>query len=433
MNTEERQVIRELAKQFREQAELPVMEERRKLWFEHNDLKTTKPVIAVFPENAWHEIIKAEDLECEDELARKMEWLLRARLFRSRVIQDDVPAEKIWEVKKQITDTGWDAQNPGHKNQLFANETYCDSNLGNCPTVWKKGFVFSGNARHFSPVIHEYKDLKRIQTPEIVYHEKETLEEFKIQQDVLGDILNVQLTGESHINCGLLLVYTELRGLQEVYSDIYDEPEMLREAMEIICQGFHSLLDQYAGMGLLEINNRQGYNGSGGMSYTHDLPREPGGSKNLKNHWGFTESQEFCVVGPKQHYEFVQRYEATFAKRFGLISYGCFELLEDKLTPVLEFPNIRRISVSPWADIKKCASQIGKKAVYSWKVNPSYFINNFHQRTFFESMIKNMLEDTKDNCTEIILKDTGTCQNDPERFGEFVSLCRRLCGEVEHS
>jgi len=102
----EREIIRELAKQVRERAEMPIMEERREKWFAHNDLKSTEPVVAVFPEGSWHEIIPANTLQCENEEAREMEWLLKARLFRADVIQDDIPTEITWEVQKIITDTG---------------------------------------------------------------------------------------------------------------------------------------------------------------------------------------------------------------------------------------------------------------------------------------------------------------------------------------
>lgn len=432
INSEEKKVLRELAKKVKYYSEQPIMEKRKAKWYEHNDLKTTDPLVAVFPENSWHEIIPADSLLCEDELARKMEWLLRARIFKAETVDDDIPIEKEWDVPKIITDTGWDKKEEHLKNKLFGNDTYCDSCLGNMPTIWKKGFVFNGDAQHFEPVIEDYEDLNRLKTPEVIYWEKETMEELKQQQDILGDILNVRLVGKKHINCGLMLVYTEYRGLEQVYLDVCTEPEMLHDAMNIVTKGYHEMLDQYVSMGLLEVNNTQGYSGSGGMTYTHDLPKEPGGGKNLKNFWGFTESQEFCVVGPEKHYEFVMQYEKTFAERFGLISYGCCEPIENKLKYVLDFPGIRRISVSPWANIEQCAEKIGDKAVYSWKLNPSLFINNFDDKEKFAEYIKDMLEKTKNNYAEIILKDTGTCQNDPERFGEFVSLCRKLINEVRN-
>ena len=429
ITVEERKILRDLAKQVREAAERPEMVQRRNLWYAHNDLKTTDPVIAVFPENAWHECVVPAELQCQDEEARYIEAILKGKLFRANVIDDDVPIEKTWEVQKIITDTGWDKKADRH-GVMFANESIRDNCLGGINKIWLNNYKFGPNANHFQPVIMEPKDLDRIQTPTVTYHEKETMEKLKIEQDILGDILPVELVGQKFLYFALMETYTDLRGLEQVMYDIYEEPEMLEDGMQMIADGYHSLLDQYLKYDLLALNNDQGYNGSGGMNYTHDLPKVPGGGKDLKNFWGFCESQEFTMVGPDHHYEFCGKHEASLAERFGLFSYGCCEPVERKLHYILKFNGIRRISISPWADLQSCADQIGQKAVYSWKPNPSLFINNFYDGNNFENYVRNTLEIAKDNCLEIVLKDTGTVNNKPEMYGEFVKLCRRLIDEV---
>ncbi|MFV0527132.1 MAG: hypothetical protein ACK5MN_00195 [Lachnospiraceae bacterium] len=428
----DREIIRDLARQVKACAELPVMEARRVKWYAHNDLQTTDPIVAVFPEMAWHEIIPAHSLRCEEENARKIEWLLRGRLFRGLEMDDDIPIEKTWEVRKIISDTGWDRLNPNHKNQTFGNEDYRDSCLGSVPLVWKKDFVFEDKAMHFTPIIVEPSDLSRLRAPQIEYLEKESIEQLRIEEEVLGDILEVQLSGIKFIYGGLMQTYSDFRGLEQVLYDLYDEPEMLHEAMFMVEEGYHKLLDQYIALDLLEVNNRQGYNGSGGMNYTHDLPKLPGGGKELQNFWGFTESQEFTMVGPEMHYDFVIQHEQRISERFGLSSYGCCEPIENKLKYILNFNNIRRISVSPWADIQSCSDQIKKQAVYSWKPNPSYFINNYEvdNETFMTGYLKDMLQITRDNCAELVLKDTHTCHHKPEKYRAWVKLARKCIEET---
>lgn len=73
ITTEERDVIRELARQVHDAARRPDMVKKRELWFAHNDLKTTDPVIAVFPEMSWWEIIRPESLQCKSDEAREIE------------------------------------------------------------------------------------------------------------------------------------------------------------------------------------------------------------------------------------------------------------------------------------------------------------------------------------------------------------------------
>jgi len=47
MNKKDRQILRELAKQYMEICNYPIQDERRKLWTEKNSLKETRPLIFV--------------------------------------------------------------------------------------------------------------------------------------------------------------------------------------------------------------------------------------------------------------------------------------------------------------------------------------------------------------------------------------------------
>ena len=398
ITAEERKLIRELAMQVKEASQRPEMKQREALWYDHNELKTTDPVIAVFPEMSWREIITPAMLQCQSEEAREVEWFLRAKLFRANVIDDDVPVTDIWEVRKIITDTGWDKQNPNHKNAAFANASFRDNCLGDVPLVWQKNFNFDAGAKHFEPIIEEPEQLSRLGAPEVIYHEKETLEKLKLHQDLLGDILDVRLVGLKYLYIALMETYSDFRGLEQVMYDVYEEPEMLHDAMDIVEEGYHKLLDQYMDQGLLTVNGNQAYSGSGGQTYTHELPGDDSVCTDLKQFFGMTESQEFTMVGPEQHWDFVQKHEKRIADRFGLTAYGCCEPIEDKLEYIRQFECLRRISVSPWADVQKCSDRMGKDFVYSWKPNPSIYLNNYtpDQTEYMEGYVKNVLNITKE-------------------------------------
>lgn len=53
----ERTVIRDLAKRVAEIAALPVQEQRPEMWRRHNRLERVRPMILVFPEGAWEELL----------------------------------------------------------------------------------------------------------------------------------------------------------------------------------------------------------------------------------------------------------------------------------------------------------------------------------------------------------------------------------------
>ena len=58
----ENNTLRELAKPVAEIAELPIMAERRAMWTRHNRLERVRPMILLFPEGSWDELIPEKDL-----------------------------------------------------------------------------------------------------------------------------------------------------------------------------------------------------------------------------------------------------------------------------------------------------------------------------------------------------------------------------------
>ena len=51
--------------------------------------------------------------------------------------------------------------------------------------------------------------------------------------------------------------------------------------------------------------------------------------------------------------------------------YGCCEPLDRKIDIVRKLPNLRKISITPWADVKRAAEQMGSDFVMARKPNPA--------------------------------------------------------------
>ena len=84
--------------------------------------------------------------------------------------------------------------------------------------------------------------------------------------------------------------------------------------------------------------------------------------------WGQTDSEALGgLVSPAMHEEFALAYDRQVLARFGLTGYGCCEPLHDRIDRLRSIPNLRRISVSAWADAGKAAAAIGTEYVYSHK------------------------------------------------------------------
>jgi hypothetical protein len=214
-----------------------------------------------------------------------------------------------------------------------------------------------------------------------------------------------------------------------MYVDMVDHPDEMLEALEFFTQGYEHVLQQYQELNLFSLNNDETYHSSGGVGYTTELPAPGFDPQRVRpiDLWASAESQELAVVSPRMHRKFALDFENRLLQPFGLTGYGCCEDLGSKLQDVLQVPNIRRISISPFADVEKCAEQLGRQAIFSWKPQPQDLVGDFEPERI-RRYIAGALEATRGCVVEMILKDTHTCENHPERFQEWTRIARELVG-----
>ncbi|MCE5259660.1 MAG: hypothetical protein LLG44_11500 [Chloroflexi bacterium] len=403
-NDHDRAILRSLAQRTREIAELPLMADRRKRWVRHNQLQPERPLVLVFPEGSWRELLPEADCSCMDAAARAEEWALRARIYAHEHIYDDTVVEPLWIVPKVVHISGWGLE-PEHQ-----------------PTSQATG------AWGFKPVIHNEADLDKLVYPQVVYDADQTRQNLASAQELYGDILDVQLRGVAHISFHLMSLYCQLRGLDQVMWDMYDNPGMLHHAMGILEEGSRRLVQQYIDLNLLSLNNDGTYHSSGGVGYTEELPAaDYSGTVRPRDMWASAEAQEMAQVSPAMHSEFILAYEKRLLEPFGLTGYGCCENLTEKLPEVLTIPHIRRISISPFADVRRCAEQLSNRAIFSWKPHPAHLVGSFDAGMVKEYISQTIAAARANGCTlEIILKDTHTCEQHPERFSAWTSIASEL-------
>jgi len=407
ITTNDRGILRDLARRVAEIAAEPIQAERRELWVRHNSLRKARPMILLFPEGSWREIDATIPVECESDDARGIEGTLRRRLYHHEHFADDTVIENTWTVGKHIRSTGWG---------LAGRRIDSDQPTG----AWR-----------FDPVIKEPADLGKLRFPEITHDEAASAANLDGAEELFGDIFDVRQKGVAGVSYHLMNQYTRLRGLAEVMMDMIAEPQMLHDAMAFFTEGHQRVLRQYIERNLLSLNNDGTYQNSGGNGYTDQLPGEEFDPDRVRpiDMWASAEAQEMAQVSPEMHAEFVTAYEKKLLAPFGLTGYGCCEDLTRKLPDVLTIPGIRRISISPWADVDACAEQLGGGCIFSWKPKPTMLVG-----TFDEDRIRAYIRHTLDaaarhGCVlEMILKDTHTCEHHPERFDRWTQIARE---EVE--
>lgn len=399
MLSNDRKVLRELAKRFAEITNSPEMEMRRQRWYAHNDVREGKPMVLCFPEGSWPELIGEKDLLCNDAEARAIETTLRRNIYWYDVIADDAAHECCWYVQPAV-----DLGDYG----VGAEYSYGSDR---------------GSYRWEHPLKNLGEDLSMLRMPVCSHDRAETRRRLDEAQDLFGGILDVRLRpGLDYWTLGMTNDVIRLTGLDDLFIYMYDNPDGLHKLMAFMMESKQQMLDWYESeTWLAQPNDLDGYTGSGGQAYTRDF--EPQSVSPLMRMWGFAESQETVGVSPKMFGEFIFRYQLPLLSRFGLNCYGCCEPVHERMEYIRQIPRLRRVSVSPWCDQRVMAEVLGRKTVFSRKPNPALICASFNEEAARADIVST-LEAAKGCNVELIMKDTHTVQNEPRRIARWVQIAR---------
>jgi hypothetical protein len=122
--------------------------------------------------------------------------------------------------------------------------------------------------------------------------------------------------------------------------------------------------------------------------------------------------------------EFIFPYQLPIQERFGLNCYGCCEPLDKRWHTVKEIPNLRRVSISPWADIANMAEMLGYQYIFSMKPSPTDLAMSNFDEELIRSKLRDSLDKTRECRVEVIMKDNHTIGNDPQRVIRWVGIAR---------
>ncbi|MHB1347645.1 MAG: hypothetical protein ACYCXK_09160 [Candidatus Humimicrobiaceae bacterium] len=401
VSKKDREILKKLALAVKEIALRKTEEEKIELWYAHNSLKDVRPLILTDVENGWNEIIEKKDLECAGSLARRWEVVLKKEIFWGNSIKDDRPIEAVFELGYSFEESDWGVS-----------EHYKGGKEGG-------SFVWS------SP-IKNLEDLKKLHFSNIEIDYKTTLDAFGVANDVFKNILNVRIRNPWWWSWGLTYDAVRLVGLQNFLMNLYDNPELIHKIMEFVRDNGLNKLGFLEKNNLLSLNNNSAYVGSGGIGYSSELPKKDIYMQNISTQdmWGFCESQETGQVSPQMFEEFVFQYQLPFLERFGLNCYGCCEPLDKRWHIVKKAPNLRRVSVSAWADPSKMAEFLSNKYIYSYKPNPADLAVHDINADAIRKKIKGILNIAKGCVLEIIMKDNHTLGQNPDNIINWTRIAR---------
>ena len=400
-------ILRDLAAQYVEICSDPVMDQRRALWRMHNSLKRTKPLIYIRA-FAWEEMPHSE-LLCEDPFLREYERLFRKNLFRYTFEDDFIfePWVTVQAVCQTPPDGVWGLASPrSHSDEL------------------RGSFVWD-------PPIKTEEDISRLHSPNHVIDEDQTQQRVQKLTSVIGDIITINVDrGPIYRiwNGDISTQLAYLRGLEQVMWDMMDRPDWLHKLLTYMRDGIlrtHKQAEQVGDWSLGAHENQA-------MPYAEELPDPTpnSGPVNREKLWTFVASQETTAVGPRQFDEFMLQYQLPIMKPFGLVAYGCCEDLTRKIDVLRQIPNLRRIAVSPMANIEKCAKLIGQDYVLSYRPSPTDMVGYGLKPVKVREMLKRDLEACGDCHVDITLKDVETVQSDEERIRRWVKITREVSASI---
>ena len=409
MSEKDKQILRELAKHFAGLCATPEMEEKRQRWYDQNELKPGKPLVHLSPEGCWPELVGQGDLLCEDSTARTMEMQLRMSICRIEFIADDSaiePEYKVW-FPFGFTDYGFEIQQTHGEN--------------------RGSFVWEAPIKDLDADFHKLKYMETI----IGYEERAQLTE--AAHDVFDGILGVvNRPGIGAWSVGRTHDAIRLMGMAEFFMAMYENPDGVHKLMRLITDSYHRFLDFMEESGEFMMNVTDGFVGSGGLAYTRKLPQpdwKQGMNLRTVDMWGFAESQETVGVSPKMFHEFIFPYQMELLKRFRMNCYGCCEPVHERLDDIMTIPNLVRVSVSPWCNEELAAEAFKGKVIFSRKPNPTMIATGFFEHDIREDL-RHTLKVAKGCNLEIIMKDTHTVQNCPDRVREWVRIAKEEVDKV---
>ena len=401
LSNRDRKVLRTLAHRVAELANRQCESEKRHLWFQHNALEPTRPVIFCDPENGWNEIISADQLECETTLGRSWEMRLRKEIFWGESMGDDRVVESDFVVSYSYTESDWGM----HETKIGGQD---------------------GGSYVWDAPLKDYASLDSLRFPAIVVDRARTQAIVNLAGETFGDLLRVQVKGSWWWTLGMTWTLITLRGLEQALLDMYDHPEDLHRLMQFLRDGHLAKLDFLEENGLLSLNNDGTYVGSGGFGYTRELPQEDydGTHVRTKDMWGFAESQETSTVSSQLFEEFVFQYQVPILERFGLNCYGCCEPLDQRWHVVSRVPHLRRVSVSPWCNLGRMAESLEDNYICSLKPNPADIAVPHMNEERIRRDLRDAIHTTRGCRVEIIMKDNHTIGRNPQNVIRWCAIAQ---------
>lgn len=402
-------ILRELAREIAEIAALPVQQERIRQWKALNALRPERPMVLI-DQVPWDEMdVDGElALRTEDPFHRRLETGLRRQLYQWRHMRADMVVLPAVVIPGVIGTDGFGvAIETDFLTVDAANDLVVRPVAGEPPSS---------------------DDPARIRTPNVWLEAGATAEREARAHEILDGILDVQMQGILPCHAAWDEI-VQLRDPMTALTDLVTRPDEMHEIARRWSDARLAYVDRLEAEGLLG-HGQQLIHCSG--AFTDELPAEGFdlSRPRARDLWTCGMAQALGPVSPAMHAEFELPYAQAWFARFGLGYYGCCEPLHDRIDMVRRIPNVRKVSISPWADATVAAASIAGDFVMSRKPSPFFLALDAFDLASAEAEIREAAEACRATGTplELILKDITTVRGEPQRLWAWERLAMGIVG-----
>jgi hypothetical protein len=415
----ERVYLRNLAEKQAEYAALPVMAERKKMWYALNDARPgAQPPVIIETWTFDRDFMPESLYRCTTPAGRSIESQLLRNIRNHELINDD-------KVIPDTFDISWfvDYDEFGVKIETERVEDAQGIETG---------------YRYLHPIKDLERDLATLKPATFQVDRQMTLDWQAFLSDLFSDLLPVVIRTGTYGSTMLTNRVVELMGMEAFFTAMYDQPDAVHRLMAYLRDNALSMMRWAESDSLLRLNN--GNQDSFGSSYnfTTLLPHDTrggvetysdNGAVHLSDMWGCTNSQETVGVSPRMFREFCFPYYRDVCEPMGLLYYGCCEPAHPFWNEISQLPHLKKVSISRWCDQNFMGEALrGSEIVYSRKPDPNYLsVDDRLDEQAWATHIHETLSATRGVFVEFIIRDVYTVHGNLNNARRAVDIAR---GEI---
>ncbi len=400
VSLKDREILRELAARKAALANSARNDEILEMWYKQAKGLRDTPTVRLLFSNFPREVIDPR-MRCEGSDARRLERQLLSSMVGRELFDDDTPISDKFEVN------------------IFVK----GSPFGATPIITRAKDSIGYHIEPLTDDIEEDFDIFR--NGGFTVDMEGTKEWCAFADSIFGDILPSRIM-QSSLKGAITNPLVKLVNMETYYMSMYDCPEKLHELMDMATKVYERYYDYLEENKLLLPTNGFSPLNQESFSFTDELPSD-GEITTTKQLWGFLESQQTTAVSPAMFGEFVFPYFDRMVRRFGLLSYGCCERVDNLWVDYLsKWDNLRKLSVSPFNNEEQIGEYLrGSRVVYYSKPRAEYLTN---AGPIDEDAIRNCfkgISKAASGCLfEVAQREVGTIFGDYERGKRYVQLAK---------